>query len=226
MYSEHVEKGTMTIRILLVDDHAVVRAGLHAVLETEPGFEVVGEAETGEGAVIIARKLQPDVVVLDLLLPDLDGVAVTQHIRAARPETQVVILTSIDKEDASVVRAIQAGAIGYVLKSANVSELVHAIRAGADGQVHLSARAGARLMQKMRSSRNHEMLTDREWAVLRGIANGQSNKEIAVSLNIALTTVKSHVRAILEKLGVDSRTQAALHALRYDLLSTGELQVA
>jgi two-component system, NarL family, response regulator LiaR len=216
----------MTTRLLVIDDHAVVRAGLRAVLETEPDLEVVGDAETGAAAVTLTESLQPDVVVMDLLLPDLDGVTVTQRIRAVRPETQVVILTSVDEEDASVVRAIQAGAIGYVVKSANIAELVQAIRAAADRQVHLSARPGARLIHKMRSSTNHELPTDRERAVLRGIAIGQTNKEIAFCLNITLATVKSHVGAVLEKLGVDSRTQAALHAVRYQLLSADELRAA
>jgi DNA-binding NarL/FixJ family response regulator len=193
------------IRILLIDDHPVVRTGLRAVLEAESDLELVGEAESGMRAVSLAHRLRPDVVLTDLLLPDMDGVAVTQRVRAELPETRVVILTSMDEEDASVVRAVQAGAMGYVLKSANTAELVQAIRSAADGQVHLSARAAARLMQEMRSPKNEGALTDREREALRGVAIGRTNKEIARSLDIALTTVKSHVRSILDNLGVDSR---------------------
>jgi NarL family two-component system response regulator LiaR len=216
----------MTVRIVLIDDHPVVRAGLRAILEAEADFEVVGEADCGMRAISLAHRLRPDVVLTDLLLPDIDGVTVTQRIRAELPETQVVILTSVDEEDASVVGAVQGGAIGYVLKSANIAELVQALRSAAEGQVHLSARAGARLIREMRSTGNQVPLTGREREVLRGIAIGRTNKEIARSLDIALTTVKSHVRAILDKLGVDSRTQAALYAVRSQMLSPEELQAA
>jgi DNA-binding NarL/FixJ family response regulator len=216
----------MTIRILLIDDHPVVRAGLRAVLETESDLEVVGEADSGARAVSLTQKLRPDIVLTDLLLPDLDGVAVTQRIRAELSETQVIILTSVDEEDASVVRAVRAGAIGYVLKSANIADLLETIRQAAAGQVHLSSRAAARLMREMRSPTNQLPLTEREREVLREIAIGRTNKEIARSLDIALTTVKSHVTAILDKLGVDSRTQAALHAVRSRLVSPEELQAA
>src|SRR5258708_4974286 len=134
----------MTIRILLIDDHTIVRAGLRGVLETEADLEVVGEADTGIRAISLAHKLRPDAVLTDLLLPDVDGVKVTQRIRAELPETQVVMLTSVAEANASVVRAVQAGAIGYVLKSADIGELVQTIRSAAEGQVHLSARAAAR----------------------------------------------------------------------------------
>src|SRR5690242_895745 len=149
------------IRILLIDDHPVVRAGLRGVLEMEPNLEVVGEAETGMRGVSLAHKLRPDVIVTQLLLPDIDGVDVTQRIRAELPQTKVVILTSMDEEDASLVRAVQGGAIGYVTKSANVAELLQIIRSAADGEVHLSPRAAARLVQEMRSPRTRITLTDR-----------------------------------------------------------------
>jgi two-component system, NarL family, response regulator LiaR len=216
----------MTIRILLIDDHPVVRAGLRAILEAESDLEVVGEAENGNRAVSLAQKLRPDVVLTDLLLPDIDGVAVTQRIRAERSETQVIVLSSVDEEDASVVRAVQGGAIGYVQKSADVDELVQTIRSAAVGQVHLSARAAGRLIQEMRSPNLAVRLTEREQEVLRRVAGGRTNKEIARSLDIALTTVKSHVRSILDKLGVDSRTQAALYAVRTQMLSDEELRAA
>src|SRR5262245_16371150 len=133
----------MTVRILLIDDHSVVRTSLRAVLDAETDLEVVGEADSGAGAVRLAHKLRPDVVVTDLLLPDMTGVTVTQQVRAELPETQVVILTGMDKEDASVAQAVQSGALGFVLKSANIAELVQAIRLAADGQMHLSAQAAA-----------------------------------------------------------------------------------
>ena len=216
----------MSIRVLLIDDHPVVRAGLRALLETESDLEVVGEADGGIPAISLARKLRPNIVLTDLLLPDVGGVAVTQSIRAELPDTQVVILTIVSEEDASVVRAVRAGAIGYVLKDAETDVLVQTIRSAAEGQAHLSPRAAARLMQEMRSPRNEGLLTDREREVLREVAIGRTNKEIARSLHIAETTVKSHVRAILDKLGVRSRTQAALQALRSEMLSPDELQAA
>lgn len=216
----------MTVRILLIDDHPLVRAGLRAVLDAESYFEVVAEADNGTHAISLARRLRPDVILTDLLLPDLDGVAVTQRIRAELPETQVVILTSVDEDDASVVRAFQSGAIGYVLKSADIGELMQTLRSAAQGQVHISARAAGRLIREMRATTTAVQLTGREREVLRGIAIGRTNKEIARSLDVALTTVKSHVRSILDKLGVDSRTQAALYAVRSRLLSPEELQAA
>ena len=216
----------MTVRILLIDDHSVVRTGLRAVLDAESDLEVVGEADCGRHAISLAHRVRPDVVLTDLLLPDIDGVTVTQRIRAELSKAQVVILTSVAEEEGSVVRALRAGAIGYVLKSADIAELVQTIRSAAEGQVHLSARAAARLVHEMRSPKNHVPLTDREREVLRGMAIGRTNKEIARSLDIALTTVKSHVRSILDKLGVDSRTQAALHAVRSRMVSPGELQAA
>jgi DNA-binding NarL/FixJ family response regulator len=216
----------MSVRLLLIDDHPLVRAGLHAVLDAEIDFEVVGGADSGTGAISLARKLRPDVVVTDLFLPDLDGVTVTQRIRAELPETQVVILTGAHEEDASVVRAVHSGAIGYVLKRADVAELMQTIRSAARGEVHLSARAATLLVQEMRSRREQVALTERERQVLRGVAIGQTNKEIARSLDVALTTVKSHVRSILDKLGVDSRTQAALYAVHSRMLSPEELQAA
>ena len=216
----------MTIRVLLIDDHPVVRAGLRALLDTESDLEVVGEADAGMPAISLARKLRPNIVVTDLLLPDVDGVAVTQSIRAELPDTQVIILTSVGEEDASVVRAVRAGAIAYVLKNAETELLVQTIRSAAAGQVHLSPRAAARLMREMRSPRNELPLTDRQRQVLREVAIGRTNKEIARSLYVAETTVKSHVRAILDKLGVQSRTQAALQALRCEMFSPDELQAA
>src|SRR5215207_9418398 len=214
----------MSIRLLLIDDHPIVRAGLRAVLECESDIEIVGEAGDAKCAIGLARKLRPNVVLTDLLLPDTDGVGVTESIRSQVPDAQVVILTSVSEDDAFVVRAVRAGAIAYVLKSADTDLLVSAIRSAAEGQVQLSPRAAARLIQDIRSPKNELPLTDREREVLREVAIGRTNKEIARCLYIAETTVKSHVRAILDKLGVQSRTQAALVALRCDLVSLDEIQ--
>jgi NarL family two-component system response regulator LiaR len=216
----------MTIRVFLVDDHPVVRAGLRALLEMEPDLDVVGEAGDGMSAINMVRKLRPDIVLTDLLLPDIDGVVVTQTIRAELSGTQVVILTSVIEDDAFVVRAVRAGAIGYVLKNADIGALVQTVRSAAEGQVHLSPRAAARLMLEMRSPRKEVALTDRERQVLREVMGGRTNKQIARSLVIAETTVKSHLRGILDKLGVQSRTQAALHALRTEMFSAKEMQAA
>jgi NarL family two-component system response regulator LiaR len=216
----------MTIRVFLVDDHPVVRAGLRALLEMEPDLDVVGEAGDGMSAINMVRKLRPDIVLTDLLLPDIDGVVVTQTIRAELSGTQVVILTSVIEDDAFVVRAVRAGAIGYVLKNADIQALVQTVRSAAQGQVHLSPRAAARLILEMRAPKYESPLTHRELQVLREVAIGLTNKEIARGLVIAETTVKSHVRAILDKLGVQSRTQAALQAMRSDLLSADERRAA
>jgi len=216
----------MTIRVLLVDDHPVVRAGLHAVLETESDLEVVGEASGGVRGIELARELRPEVMVTDLLLPDVDGVVVTRSVRAELPGTQVIILTSLGEESASVVLAIRAGAIGYVVKNADIAVLLQTIRSAAGGQANLSPRAAALLVQEMRSPTNETPLSHREREVLREVAIGRTNKEIARSLYISETTVKSHVRAILDKLGVQSRTQAALTAVRSEMFALNQLLAA
>ena len=215
----------MAVRILLIDDHHVVRMGLRAVLEAEADFAVVGEADNGTRGLCLAHKLRPDVVLTDLLLPDLDGVAVTQRLRAGLPETQVVVLTSLSDQDHWVVRAIRAGAISYIVKSADVKELIETIRRAAAGQVYLSSRVAARLMLEVQSPHNVR-LTEREREVLREIAIGRTDKEVARSLAIALSTVKTHVRSILDKLGVDSRTQAVVYVLRNNIFSLEELRAA
>jgi NarL family two-component system response regulator LiaR len=208
----------MTIRILIVDDHSIVREGLRMFLRREPGLEVVGEAADGAEAVEQARLLRPDVVLMDLLMPVMDGITATAAIRSALPETEVLAITSV-LERASVVRAIRAGAIGYLLKDAQAEELCKAIKAAAAHQVQLSPQASAFLLREMQAPEHPEALTERETDVLRLLAQGQSNKEIAQNLSLAEETVKTHVRHILSKLGVQSRTQAALYATRIGLLS-------
>ncbi len=206
----------MAIRILIADDHAVVRQGLRMFLALDPELEVIAEAADGEEALAQARVLRPDVVLMDLLMPRMDGIAATLAIRAALPDTEVIALTSV-LEDRSVVGAVKAGAIGYLLKDTQAEELCRAIKAAAAGQVQLSPEAAARLMREVRAPDSPEPLTDRESEVLRLIAQGKANKEIAFELGIGEKTVKSHVSAILGKLGVQSRTQAALYAAQIGL---------
>jgi DNA-binding NarL/FixJ family response regulator len=197
--------------VLIADDHAVVRQGLRMFLALDDELEVVAEAADGEEALRLARQLRPDVVLMDLLMPRMDGIAATAAIRAELPDTEVIALTSV-LEDRSVVQAVKAGAIGYLLKDTQAEELCRAIKAAAAGQVQLSPEAAARLMREVRAPEGAEPLTERETEVLRLVAQGLANKEIAHRLGIAEKTVKSHVSAILAKLGVQSRTQAALYA--------------
>ncbi|HEY7342716.1 MAG TPA: response regulator transcription factor [Ktedonobacterales bacterium] len=208
----------MSIRILIADDHSVVRQGLKMFLGLDPELEVVGEAANGEEAVRKAGELHPDVVLMDLLMPKMDGITATATIRRAQPDTEVIALTSV-LEDATVVSAVRAGAIGYLLKDTQADELCGAIHAAAAGQVRLAPQAAARLMNEVRTPENPDMLTEREIEVLRLLAQGQANKEIARSLHIAEKTVKTHVSNILAKLGLQSRTQAALYALRVGIAS-------
>jgi two-component system, NarL family, response regulator LiaR len=208
----------MAIRILVADDHSVVRQGLRMFLGLDPEFEIVGEAADGAEALATARQCRPDVVLMDLLMPVMDGIEATASIRRELPDTEIIALTSV-LEDASVIGAVRAGAIGYLLKDAKADELCRAIRAAAAGQVQLSPKAAERLMREVRAPENPEVLTERETEVLRLIARGQANKEIARTLNIAEKTVKSHVGNILAKLNVSSRTQAALYAARIGLVN-------
>ncbi len=213
----------MTIRILLVDDHMVVRKGLRTFLSYDPDLEVVGEAADGAEALSKARKLTPDVVVMDLLMPGMDGITATAAIRRELPETEVLALTSV-LEDASVVGAVRAGAIGYLLKDTQAEALCQAIKAAAAGQVQLTPKAAARLMQALSAPESPEALTERETEVLRLLAQGQSNKQIAQRLNNTEKTIKTHVSRILAKLGVQSRTQATLYAIRTGLVSPGSVE--
>ncbi len=212
----------MTIRILLVDDHTVVRQGLRMFLGLDPELEVVGEASDGAEALRVARQLKPDVVLMDLLMPVMDGISATSAIRRELPDTEVVAMTSV-LEDAAIVGAVRAGAIGYLLKDTQADELCRAIKAAAGGQVQLAPRAAARLMREVRAPDSPETLTDRETEVLRLLAKGHANKEIARLLMISEKTVKTHISNILAKLGVQSRTQAALYAVRIGIVSAEEL---
>ena len=208
----------MVIRVLIADDHSVVREGLRMFLGRDPDLVMVGEAADGAEAVELARQLRPDVVLMDLLMPVMDGVAATAAIRDALPETEVIALTSV-LESAAVVGAVKAGAIGYLLKDTQALELRRAIKAAAAGQVQLSPQASAYLMREVRATAPPEPLTEREMEVLHLLAQGHSNKEIARQLQIVEDTVKTHVKHILAKLGVQSRTQAVLCATRLGLVS-------
>jgi two-component system, NarL family, response regulator LiaR len=212
----------MATRVLITDDHGVVRQGLRMFLSLDPDFEVVGEAENGREALEMARKLEPDVILMDLLMPVMDGISATQAIRTELPEVEIIALTSV-LEDASVTGAVRAGAIGYLLKDTDAEELSRAIKAASEGRVHLAPEAAARLMREVRAPENPEALTDREAEVLKLLARGKANKQIASTLYVSEKTIKAHVSSILMKLGVQSRTQAALYAVRSGLVSLDEL---
>jgi NarL family two-component system response regulator LiaR len=206
------------IRVLLADDHDVVREGLRMFLGVDPELAVVGEAANGLEAVHLARQLRPDVVLMDLLMPVMDGIAAIAAIRHELPETEIIALTSVVESDA-VVSAVKAGAIGYLLKDTKAPELRKAIKAAAAGQVQLAPQAGAYLLRKIRTPEMYEALTEREAEVLRLLAQGLSNKQIARTLQITEDTVKTHVGHIFAKLDVQSRTQAVLCAVRLGLVS-------
>jgi NarL family two-component system response regulator LiaR len=212
----------MAIRILITDDHGVVRQGLRMFLSLDPEMEVVGEAANGQEALALARDLKPDVVLMDLLMPVMDGIEATRAIRSELPEVEVIALTSV-LDDGSVTGAVRAGALGYLLKDTDSEELRRAIKAAAEGRVHLAPEATARLMREVKAPESPEVLTEREVEVLKLLAKGRANKQIAASLFVSEKTIKAHVSSILMKLGVQSRTQAALHAVRTGLVSTEEL---
>ncbi len=214
------------IRIVLVDDHGVVRQGLKAFLATEDDIEVVGEASNGREAVEVVGKLQPDVVLMDLVMPELDGIGATTAIKQQWPQVDVIAMTSFI-EDEKVFGAMRAGAGGYVLKDADPDDVVKAIRSAAAGEVHLDPRVARRLMEELnphkhRESSPQEQLSEREVEVLKLVARGHSNQMIAEQLIISPKTAKTHVSNILSKLGLASRTQAAVYALKAGLVSAEE----
>jgi two-component system, NarL family, response regulator LiaR len=213
------------ITVMLVDDHNVVRQGLKLFLATQPDIEVVGEADNGQTAVQLVAQHQPDVVLMDLLMPQLDGISATQQIKSRYPDVEVIALTSF-VEDQQVAAVIKAGAIGYLLKDVQPAELATAIRAAQRGEVHLHPQAARRLMQAIGPKDQPavaEPLTEREIEVLRALARGESNKQIADTLIVSEKTVKAHVSNILGKLGLQSRTQAVLYALRHGMVSLDDI---
>ena len=209
------------IRVLVVDDHAIVRKGICALLATEQGIEVVGEAKEGQEAVSKTLRLRPEVVLMDLVMPGMDGLEAIRHILADQPEVRILVLTSF-AGDEKVFAAIRAGALGYLLKDSGPEELVQAIKQVHGGQSSLHPAIARRLLQELAHGSGRakaETLTEREIEVLRLVAKGQSNDEIARQLAISEATVRTHVSNILAKLSLDSRTQAALYALREGLAS-------
>ena len=218
---------TAPVTVLIVDDHAVVRQGVRAALEARAGFVVVGEAESGTEAVRLVGESVPDVVLMDLLMPEMDGVEATRQIRQRSPRTQVVVLTS-HHDDGHIFPALRAGAISYLLKSVKMDELAAAIRRAAAGEAALHPQVAARVVQELqRPSGQHPAtpfaeLTERELEVLRLLAEGRSNQEIVACLVISEHTVKGHVSNILSKLHLADRTQAAVFAWREGLVRRGE----
>jgi len=206
-----------TIRILIADDHAVVRKGLHALIKTEPGMEIIGEADNGRDAVRLARELTPDVVLLDLIMPRMDGIEAITRIKANDPDAKIMILTSFVDDD-KVFPAIKAGALGYLLKDSSPADLLQAIRFVNGGESSLAPSVAFKLIQEMHhipaTSPSPDALTPREIDVLERVAQGLTNQEIATELGISERTVRNHVGHILDKLHLANRTQAALYALR------------
>ena len=205
--------GTARTRILVVDDHAVVREGLVSLLQRQSDLQVVAEASDGASAIRLYRQHQPDMVVLDLRLPDLDGAEVTAAIRAEFPQARLLVLSSFDGDE-DIYRALKAGARAYVLKDSTREELLAAVRTVAAGQRRIPPAVAERLAERVEGSE----LTARELAVLRQIVSGRSNKQIAKVFAISEGTVKTHVKSILAKLDVADRTEAAVAALRRGLV--------
>jgi two-component system, NarL family, response regulator LiaR len=215
-----------TARVLLVDDHRMVRQGLIFFLSTQPQITIVGEAETGEEALRLVDELQPDVVLLDLVLPTMGGIDVLRALSDNHPDIDVIVLSSF-VDDEKVKQAIQAGAAGYLMKDVDPDELVSAIRCARRGELYLHPEAATRLAKAMRSGDQQEplpeLLTEREREVLKLVTRGLSNQDIANHLNVGLKTVKTHMSSIFQKLGLENRVQAALYALRHHLVDLDEL---
>ena len=218
---------TAPIRVLIVDDHAILRKGIRALLSTEPDMEVVGEATNGLEAVAQAQALRPDVILMDLVMAEMDGIEATRRITAAEPAARILVLTSFAADD-KVFPAIKAGALGYLLKDSGPLELLQAIRQVHQGQPSLEPSIALRVLQELahppgQQPLTPDPLTQRELEVLRLVAKGRSNREIADELVITELTVRTHVSNILGKLQLASRTQAALYALKEGLASLDDV---
>jgi NarL family two-component system response regulator LiaR len=206
------------ITVLIADDHPVVRQGLRTFLELLDDIEIAGEAGNGAEAVALTERLVPDVVLMDLVMPDVDGIEATRRIRDLSPTTKVIVLTSFAEDD-KIFPSIQAGAAGYLLKDAEPRELAEGIRSVHRGEGLLHPRIAARVMRELEEPKaDQQLLTDRELDVLRLLAKGLSNKRIALELVVSEKTVKTHVSNILAKLHLADRTQAALYAVRERLV--------
>lgn len=209
------------IKVLLVDDHEMVRIGLAAVLGTEDGIEVVGEAGNGQEGLRLANAYEPDVVLMDLVMDGMDGIETTRRLLEMQPDCRVIVLTSF-LDDEKMYPVIEAGAFSYLLKTSRASEIADAIRAAARGQSVLESQVASKMMNRFRrpaqaEAHPHEELTEREMEVLQLIAQGKSNQEIADELFIGIKTVKYHLTNMFSKLGVEDRTQAAIYAHRNGL---------
>jgi len=219
---------TTLIRILIADEHAILRKGIRALLSTEPDLEVVGEASDGAEALAQAQALQPDVILMDLVMPRLDGIEATRQVTTRQPGVRVLVLTSFAADD-KVFPAIKAGALGYILKDSGPDDLVRAIRQVHRGEPSLEPEIARRMLFELahppQQPPTPDPLTERELEVLRLIAQGKSNREIAADLVLAELTVRTHVSNILGKLHLASRTQAALYALRQGLASLDDVPV-
>lgn len=204
------------IRLLIVDDHPVVRAGLQGMLSSQPDFEVVGEAKEGAEAIALAKKHKPDVVLMDLSMPGVDGVVAIREIKAEHTDIHILVLTTYDS-DIDIIRAIEAGATSYLLKDSPREDLFRAIRSAAQGEAVIAPRVAARLMRHVRTPAEGS-LTSRETEVLNLVSKGNSNKQIASQFHISEATVKTHLVHTFGKLGVDDRTAAVTEALKRGIL--------
>ncbi|NRD78087.1 response regulator transcription factor [Bacillus sp. BRMEA1] len=208
------------IRVLFVDDHEMVRIGVSAYLSAQPDIEVVGEAEDGKRGVELALELRPDIILMDLVMKEMDGIEATRQIIEQWPEAKIIIVTSF-LDDEKVYPALEAGATSYMLKTSKAGEIANAVRATYQGQSVLEPEVTGKMMVKMRQKNTHlphEDLTSRELEILLLMAEGKSNQEIADELFIALKTVKTHVSNILSKLNVQDRTQAVIYAFKHSLI--------
>ncbi|MBD7985426.1 response regulator transcription factor [Sporosarcina sp. Sa2YVA2] len=208
------------IRILLVDDHEMVRLGVSTYLQTQADMEVVGEAVNGQEAVVKALELRPDIILMDMVMPVMNGAEATANIIKQWPEAKIVIVTSFLDDD-KVYPALEAGAVSYILKTSNAKRIADAIRDTLKGQTVLEPEVTTKMMQKMRTGNDHRLhddLTEREREILLLLAKGKTNQEIADELFIALKTVKTHVSNLLSKLEVQDRTQAVIYAFKNNLV--------
>ncbi|MEM9747996.1 MAG: response regulator transcription factor [Actinomycetota bacterium] len=209
----------MTLSVLVVDDHPIVRGGIVSLLDAEPDIDVIGEADDGDAGSRLAAELRPDVTLMDLRMPVLDGVGAIGRIRADRPDAAIVVLTTYDTDEA-IVRAIEAGATGYLLKDAPPNELLDAIRRAAAGETVIAAPVARRLVERVRDP-SAGALSQREIEVIREVASGNTNAEIAKTLHISQATVKTHLIHVYDKLGVADRAAAVARAYDIGILSPG-----